>query len=146
MSFITHIELSDGQSTWRIAASVKRAPSTVRPDVVITSYDGIMDAGELDEDPKSRSYSDGYVWNSNGVRKGKDMTLRISFIALSPAQFGADYDAFEAFGQAGRQLTLKTFGVRSRTYNCISRGIKFTDSHKGQAISCEIYLASKEAI
>lgn len=142
MSLITHIELISGGVTWRIAASMKNSPSTIRKGVVITDVKSIMSPGEINEDPMIRSYSDGYVWNKEATRSGKNISIPITFFSDT---FETDFISFDEFLQDSVDITLKTYGRFQRTYTCQALVWPAENIMEDQAFACNLMLATKEA-
>lgn len=142
MSIINYIELSNGSTTWRIAASLKNSPSNALSDVIVTSVDGILSPGELSEDPVARSYSDGSVWNPNATRAGKNIIIPIVF--YSEDSLSEQWSDFHNFFYSSGLITLVTHGGFNRTYRCQPQTLEVDDEFTG-AISCTLIMTSREA-
>jgi hypothetical protein len=144
MAIITHIELETAGEVYRIAASVKSAPSDIRKGMVITDIRGMLNPGEISEDPQDRSYSDGSVWNENAVRKGKDISIPITIYGDTAEEARAIYNDFEIFCSYGTSyIALRTYG-RRRDYNCQFQNLP-SDDEADDGTSIDVTLLLKAA-
>ena len=147
MSAITYIRLESSLGIWKIAASVKNSPSDVRPNIVITSVEGMLGIGDLSEDPTPRSYSDGSVYNPYATREGINFSIPMDFYAEDSTQLYTTFLDFRDFLAFSSTVILTIYGAGpQRSYNCQVQTLTPPSAVRNTVISAELILVSREAV
>lgn len=75
---------------------------------LITGMAGVLEPGEADDSPVSRSFSDGYVLNPYGTLTGKTLSFSVKITGRTPTETKQLFDGFIRYILNNRILIVST--------------------------------------